>query len=118
MHYLDPSRPRLSSPDSLPLLQGVPGRYVLPCLHISPRGTPDAPLMEISIFLPSPLGGASRRGVTMPFEAFALFWSEWLEDPERVAKHIFNWEGPSAPQGQKAAPKTVVLDLDELLGDL
>lgn len=109
MHYLDPDRPRLGGPNSLPLLQGAHAKCVLPVLHVSPRGTPDAPLMEISVFLPFATGGASRREITITPDEFPAFWAAWLADPEAVAREQFKW------QSEAALP--LELDFNDLFGD-
>lgn len=111
MHYLDPERPRLHADGGLPLLQGVANRTVLPGLHISPRGTPDATQMEISIFLPSGHGGASRRHITLDLWEFPAFWLEWLSDPERTARERFNWTAAAPTKTLK------VMSIEDLLGD-
>lgn len=107
MHYLDPERPTQSMSGGLPLLQGVSKRIVLPCLHVSPRGTPDAIQMEISIFLPMPSGGASRKEITIDPADFPAFWSEWLADPEGTAHKRFGW---------RATAPDLDFDLDDLFG--
>jgi hypothetical protein len=106
MHYLDPSRPRLHGTNGLPLFQGAHrGRIAIPGLYVAPRGTPDDPKLEISVFLPMPSGGSARREITIDPETFPAFWTRWLENPEEVAKSDFNWAPSSAPE----------LDLDDLL---
>ena len=107
MHYLDPDRPRLGGPDSLPLLQGAHAKCVLPGLYVCPRGTPDNPQMEVSVFLPFATGGASRREITMTPEDFLAFWAEWLADPEAVAKEKFKWKAETQ--------LPLELDLDDIL---
>jgi hypothetical protein len=107
MHYLDPDRPRLGGPNSLPLLQGAHAKCVLPGLYVSPRGTPDNVTMEVSVFLPFATGGASRREITLSPDQFLDFWAKWLADPEGVAKDIFKWEAEK--------PLPLALDLDDLL---
>ena len=111
MHYLDPNRPRLGGANSLPLLLGPNARSVLPCLHVSPKGSPEDIRMEISIFLPFKSGGASRREIMLSPDDFLAFWSRWLADPEGVAKAEFGWE-------PEPVTKTIDLDLDDLLGAL
>lgn len=105
MHFLDPYRPRLGGTSGLPLLQGTTSRVVVPCLHVSPRGTPDNIQMEVSVFLPMPSGGASRKEILLSPDEFLAFWNEWLADPEATAKTRFNWN---------ASPQT--LDLDDIFG--
>ena len=123
MHFLDPNRPRLHGSDGLPLLQGVSSRTVLPCLHVSPRGLPEASLLEISVFLPSSYGGASRREILLELWEFPAFWQQWLDDPERVAQEKFGWtppgpKAPSAPKAPSTKAPAVDLDLDDLLSGL
>lgn len=116
MHYLDPSRPRLHGTDGLPLLQGEHrGRIAIPALYVAPRGTPDAPLMEISVFLPMPSGGCARREITLSPDQFGAFWSRWLADPEAVAKEEFAWSPAAPTPATRPAPPVLDLDLDDLL---
>jgi hypothetical protein len=110
MHYLDPDRPRLGGPDSLPLLLNAPSRTVLPGLYLSPRGGPDAPILEVSAFFPFAGGGASRRELSFASpQEFLAFWARWLEDPEKVAVEEFSWK----PGVQ--AKTSVIDDLSDLL---
>jgi hypothetical protein len=111
MHFLDPDRPRVSH---LPENLAAPIRSVLPGLHISPRGTPDAPQMEISIFAPYAHGGCVRREITMSAEDFVPFWARWLADPERVLRDEFKYE-PGERLGKAPLPAQNILAIDDLI---
>jgi hypothetical protein len=107
MHYLDPDRPRLHIDGGLPLFEGK--KVALPALYLAPRGTPDHNWIEVSAFFPMPSGGASRRELKIRLDEFPTFWSEWLANPEGIAKDRFGWQG--------LAP-ILELDFSDLFGDL
>jgi hypothetical protein len=110
-HYLDPSRPRISGLQAFAPGNSRLGMSIIPCLHITPRGTPDASLLEISGFFSSGPNTSSRKEIKIPLADFPAFWDRWLADPEGVAEREFGWT-PLA----KAQTNTP-LDLDDLLGD-
>lgn len=105
LHYLDPSRPRISGlPAFAPGVKGA-GLSIIPGLHIAPRGGPDSNLIEISGFFSRGPNTSARREITIPAADFGAFWARWIADPEGVAEREFGWTlaAPAKPQLLTAA---------------
>ena len=123
LHYLDPSRPRISGLPAFAPGNSRVGMSIIPGLHCAPRGDATTQQMEISGFFSRGPNTSSRKAITIPTSEFAAFWQRWLADPEGVAEREFGWDptgaltptqGPSKPGLLTAADLLDDLDLDDL----
>lgn len=112
MHFLDPSRPRISGLPAFRTDMNPGGLSIIPGLYCSPIG--DGTEVEISGFFSSGPNRSTRKVLTIRADCFAAFWTRWLADPEGVAEREFGWR-PVTPATPSPAP--VTLDLNDLLGD-
>lgn len=112
LHFLDPSRPRISGLPAFRTDMNPAGLSIIPGLYCSPN--PDGTI-EISGFFSTGRNACSRRTLCISVTDFTAFWSRWLADPEGVAEREFGWS-PLAP-ASSPAPSAPALNLDDLLGD-
>lgn len=115
MHYLDPSRRRISG---LPAMNGA-HMSIIPGLYIAPRGTPENPEVEISGFFSNASNRSSRLVITMPPDKVQDFLERWFADPEHIARTEFKWNPePERPPATPAHTTAPTPDLDFDLGDI
>jgi len=118
VHFLDPSRPRISGLPAFRIESNPGGLSIIPGLYCSPSPTGDT--IEVSGFFSSGPNRSTRKVLTVRADDFAAFWQRWMADPEGVAEREFGWQ-PLASAAQPAQPAkaapAVTLDLDDLLGD-
>jgi hypothetical protein len=112
LHFLDPSRPRISGLPAFRIESNPGGLSIIPGLYCSP--SPAGDTIEVSGFFSSGPNRSTRKVLTVRADDFAAFWQRWLTDPEGVAEREFGWR-PLAPTTPSPAP--VTLDLNDLLGD-
>lgn len=113
LHFLDPSRPRISGLPAFRTDLNPAGLSIIPGLYFSPN--PDNTI-EISGFFSTGRNACSRRCISIPASEFQSFWTRWIADPEGVAESDFKWT-PLAPTTAPVAP-VAPFDLDDLLGAL
>lgn len=112
LHFLDPSRPRISGLPAFRLESNPGGLSIIPGLYCSPSS--DGSTIEVSGFFSSGPNRSSRKVLTVRADCFTDFWKRWMADPEGVAEREFGWTPITAP----STPAPVApLDLDDLLGD-
>ena len=110
LHFLDPSRPRISGLPAFRHDSNPGGLSIIPGLYCSPIG--DGTEVEISGFFSSGPNRSTRKVLVIRADDFAQFWQRWLANPEGVAEKEFGWS-PLTP----ATPAPVAIDLNDLLGD-
>jgi len=113
LHFLDPSRPRISGLPAFAPESNPGGLSIIPGLYCSPQG--DGATIEVSGFFSSGPNRSTRKAITIRASDFTAFWQRWLADPEGVAEKEFGWSPLTAATPTKTPAAT--LDLDDLLGD-